>query len=168
MTRRSELGVSLAQPGEAGKIGGVTDPELVEIERAMVRLRRSMGRRTLGRALADRGVEFAVFGVVDAVEQGPDPSGDEVGVGQVGERLGIDPSRASRLVAQAVRAGYVRRVASQSDGRRIGLRLTDAGRELAESAHATRREYLAGFMSGWPADDRREFARLLTKFTADH
>ena len=149
---------------------------LVAVERGMVRLRRSMSRRTLG-ALATRGVEPAFdpahFSVVDAVEEDgsqapaePVEGGEagEVTVGLVGERLAVDPSRASRLVAAAIKAGYVERVASQADGRRIALRLTPAGRELAAAGHRTRQHHFERAMAGWSANDRREFARLLTRF----
>lgn len=141
---------------------------LAAIERGMVRLRRSMGRRALG-TLATRqaGVPFdpAHFSVVDAVEEGPPAAGGEVTVGLVAERLAVDPSRASRLVAGAIRAGYARRVASQTDGRRIHLELTAAGRELAEAGHRTRRARFDRAMAGWSEGERREFARLLTRFT---
>jgi hypothetical protein len=64
----------------------------------------------------------------------------------------------------APQAGYVERVASQADGRRVGLRLTDAGRALAESARAVRQRAFAEAMDDWSDDDRRDFARLLTRF----
>ena len=145
---------------------------LAAVERGMVRLRRSMSRRTLG-ALATRGADppfdLAHFSVVDAVEEGATQSAEageatEVTVGLVGERLAVDPSRASRLVAAAIETGYVERVASQGDGRRIHLRLTPAGRELAAAGHRTRQRHFDRAMAGWSADDRREFARLLTRF----
>jgi len=143
------------------------DEAVAAIERAFVRLRRAMSRRNLGARLVRElggGVEISHLGVVDAVEEGAGASGGAVTVGMVGERLGIDPSRASRVVASAVRAGYVARVASQRDGRRVGLRLTAAGRDLAEAAHRLRRRAFREAMQGWTEDDRRAFARLLTRF----
>ncbi|HYW11989.1 MAG TPA: MarR family transcriptional regulator [Longimicrobium sp.] len=143
------------------------DEALAAVERAFVRLRRDMTRRNLGaRLVRELGgdVDLAHLGVVDAVEEGPGASGGAVTVGMVGERLGIDPSRASRVVTSALQAGYVERVASQSDGRRVGLRLTDTGRALAESAHRIRQRAFAETMGGWTDDERRTFARLLTRF----
>lgn len=142
------------------------DDALAAIERAFVRIRRGMSRRNLGTRMIRElggGVELSHLGVVDAVEEGAD-AGGPVTVGLVGERMGIDPSRASRVVASALEAGYVERVASQADGRRVGLRLTDAGRALAESARAVRRRAFDEAMDGWPDADRREFARLLSRF----
>lgn len=140
---------------------------LAVIERAFVRLRRAMTRRNLGARMVRElggGVDLSHLGVVDAVEEGPDAAGGVVTVGMVGERLGIDPSRASRVVTSAIQAGYVERVASQADGRRVGLRLTDAGRALAQSAHRVRQGAFAEAMDGWTDDERRDFARLLTRF----
>jgi DNA-binding MarR family transcriptional regulator len=99
------------------------------------------------------------------VEEGPDGPGHEVTVGLVGERLGLDPSRASRLVAQAIQAGYVVRVASQADGRRIRLELTQEGHELAQAGHRFRQAVFGRLMSDWSDRDRQNFARLLTRFT---
>jgi DNA-binding MarR family transcriptional regulator len=140
------------------------DAALTAIERAMVRIRRSQTRRTFGRLAEQAGqgpLDLALVGVVDAVEEGGAP----VTVGMVAERLGIDPSRASRLVAQAVQAGYVARVASQEDGRRVGLELTSAGDELARAVHRFRQARFDHAMREWSPEDREAFARLLTRFT---
>src|SRR5689334_1994081 len=72
-------------------------------------------------------VDLEHVAVVDAIEEGSELPGHEVTVGDVAERLGIDPSRASRVVTAAIKAGYVRRLASQDDGRRICLELTPDG-----------------------------------------
>jgi len=141
---------------------------LAEVERALVRIRRSMGKRTLGRLMArDLGapVDLALLGVLDAVDEGPQTPGEEVTVGVVAERLAIDPSRASRVVAQAIQAGYLTRVASQADGRRIRLELTAAGAEAVRAVRDARQAFFARLMRGWPERDREEFARLLTAFT---
>jgi DNA-binding MarR family transcriptional regulator len=58
----------------------------------------------------------------------------------------------------------VERVASQGDGRRVGLRLTPAGRALADAARVVRRRAFSEAMDGWPDAERSEFARLLSKF----
>jgi DNA-binding MarR family transcriptional regulator len=157
MSKRNQSGDAEREPDEA----------LAMIERAFVRMCRAMTRRNLGaRMVRDLGggVDLSHLGVVDAVEEDAGVSGGVVTVGMVGERLGIDPSRASRVVTSAIGAGYVERVASQADGRRVGLRLTDAGRALAESAHRVRQNTFAEAMEGWTDDERRAFARLLTRF----
>jgi DNA-binding MarR family transcriptional regulator len=117
-------------------------------------------------AMRDLGhpVDLAQLDAVFAVDEGPDQPGQEVTVGLVADRLGIDPSRASRLVATAIRAGQLRRVASQADGRRIRLELTDAGREITQAAHHSRQALYDRLMRDWSQPDRQQFARLLTRF----
>lgn len=141
---------------------------LSQIERAMVRIRRSQTRRTIGRLMQrELGTRFnmAHSFVVDALAETEGRPGNEPSVGMVAEHLGVDPSRASRMVADAIRGGYVRRVASQVDGRRMGLELTGAGRKLLKTTSSFRRRVFSKVMASWPETDCAEFARLLTKFT---
>lgn len=144
--------------------------DLVAIERAMIRIRRSQTRRSLARRAAEAGADLpadlAVLGVVDAVDEGPPPGVEVVSVADVADRLGVDPSRASRLVKSSIEADLVRRVASQSDGRRTGLALTTSGTAAATAAHESRQRYYADLTADWPAHDRTELARLLTTFTS--
>jgi DNA-binding MarR family transcriptional regulator len=143
------------------------DEALDAVERSMVRLRRGMSRQRLGKAaIRDHNlpVDVQVLHVVDVVDEGPDRPGEEMSVGLVAARLGVDASRGSRIVAEAVKSGYVRRVASQEDGRRIHLELTDAGRSVVEATRQTRQEHFAKAMSTWTEAERTEFARLLSRF----
>src|SRR5206468_10597893 len=120
------------------------DAILAAVEEAMVRMRRAIARRRL--VCGPEGTDALQFAVVDAVEAGTVEAGadapdDEVTVGAVAERLGLDPSQASRLVAQAIAAGLVLRRASQADARRIGLALTATGRAMIERKHRARRAF---------------------------
>jgi DNA-binding MarR family transcriptional regulator len=144
---------------------------LEAVERAMVRIRRSQTRRALGRFMeSETGLRLKVpdMFVVDALDAGADLPEEEATVGAVAERLGIDPSRGSRMVSGAIKAGYVRRVASQKDGRRIRLELTKEGRRLADVARRYRTAFFARLLEDWPDKDCQEFARLITKFTTSH
>src|ERR1700722_15360155 len=141
---------------------------LSQIGRAVVHIRRSQTRRTIGRVMErELGIRFnmAHSSVVDALDETNELHGNEPSVGVVAEHLGVDPSRASRMVADAIRGGYVRRVASQVDGRRMGLELTGAGRKLLKTTSSFRRRVFSKVMASWPETDCTEFARLLTKFT---
>jgi len=141
---------------------------LAQIERAMVRIRRSQTRRTIGRLMERElgmRLNMAHSFVVDALDETSGIPGKEPSVGMVAERLGVDSSRASRMVADAIRGGYVRRVASQVDGRRMCLELTGAGRKLLKTASRFRRHFFSRVMASWSDGDCAEFARLLTKFT---
>ncbi len=145
---------------------GKEDLAVAAIERALVRIRRSQARRTLGRQASGLPADAADLNVVsalDAVDEGPAAPRQEVTVGLVAERLAIDPSRASRIVAAAVQAGYLRRVASQADGRRIHLELTHAGQQLIDSVRQYRQEHFAKLLHDWTSHDRDELARLLAK-----
>ena len=133
----------------------------------MVRIRRSVARRTFGRVLAERlavSPDLTHVHVVEAVAEGPPSDGEPVTVGLVAQRLAMDPSRASRTVAAAVEAGVVARVAAPNDARRIGLELTDAGRALERTVRAQRAAWLGAAMESWSAADRQRFAELFTRF----
>ena len=148
----------------------MTDPSLAAIELAMGRMRRNQTRRSLGRLAEQQACDSADLSLVPvlyAVEEGAESDSDGVTVGLVADRLGLDPSRASRMVTAAIQAGYLVRVASQTDGRRIQLQLTDAGIALAEETHRFRQSYLGRAMANWSEHDRTELARLLSRFTED-
>lgn len=142
--------------------------ELAAIEAALIRIRRRQSRRALGRAANDsRGepINLDHVAALDAVEEGLQDERGEVSVGDVADRLGIDPSRASRIVTAAITAGYLQRIASQSDGRRTCLTITAAGQEIIEHAHRSRRALIDQLLHDWSASDRAELARLLTRLT---
>jgi DNA-binding MarR family transcriptional regulator len=141
---------------------------LIQIDRAMVRIRRSQARRTIGRLMRHRlGPTFNMAHglVADALDELSGIGGEQPNVGAVAGALGIDPSRASRMVAGAVRTGYVKRVASQADGRSTCLELTDAGRQLLRNVRRFRTDFFSKLMATWSDVDCSEFARLLTRFT---
>jgi DNA-binding MarR family transcriptional regulator len=141
---------------------------ILQVDRAMVRIRRSQTKRTIGRQMErEMGARFKMAHsvVVDALDDLSAMAGEKPSIRMVGEYLGVDPSRASRLVADAVRGGYVRRVASQNDGRSTGLELTSAGRKLLKTAGRFRQQMFSNAMAGWSDDDCDEFARLLIRFT---
>lgn len=140
---------------------GMEDSQAVAaVERAMVAIRRSQSRRAIQRVAGGIQIDPALFGVIDAVEEGPEAPT----VGSVADRMGIDQPRASRLVARAVDAGLLRRVADPEDGRRSSLELTGLGVEQADQVHRFRREIFGTAMRDWPEHDQREFARLLGAF----
>ncbi len=141
---------------------------LAAVEAAMVAIRRRQNRRAIARTssgveVAERG---ALFGVLDLIEEAQQ-AGRAIALGEIAEGLGIDQPRASKLVADAVRRGLVRRHADQRDGRRTLLRSTGAGAEVVAHAHHARRSAFAAAMADWSATDRDQFAVLVTRFVAD-
>ena len=124
------------------------DP-VAAVAEALAQLRSASDRRTL----------------VDAVGEAPEHGG-EVTVSLVAERLGLDVSRASRLVAAAVDEGLVHRRSSRRDARRAHLELTEQGRQMWADVVAFRQEEAAERMAEWSAADRGAFAELLGRFAA--
>jgi DNA-binding MarR family transcriptional regulator len=145
------------------------DDAVARIDAALARLRRSMIRRGLGRRVLDElslAIEPAIVEVVDAIDEAVRSEADGVSVATVAERLVVDPSQASRLVAEAVRAGLVERLASQADGRRSLLRLTDSGRGLIAATRQAKRRLLGAQIDDWSDAEVAAFADLLGRFSA--
>lgn len=141
--------------------------QLEQAGQALFRLGRIFSKQPMREQLMGRtkqAVELSRILVSEAVAMGPEEPDQEITVGVVAERLAIDPSTASRLVAETMNAGYLVRVPSQIDSRRAALELTEAGRELVELAHHYQRTVFEQVTGDWPADERQEFARLLIKF----
>ncbi|RFU42563.1 MarR family transcriptional regulator [Actinomadura logoneensis] len=145
----------------SGRPAGERD-SVVAVERAMVAIRRSQTRRTLGRIAGPDGMDPTLFGVLDAVEE----HGGPCAVTDIAAALGVDQPRASRLAARTEEEGLVTRRPDASDRRRTLLELTATGRDRLDRAHRARQEVFAAAMAGWPDADRAEFARLITAFVA--
>ena len=142
--------------------------------RALFRLGRLFARRSSHHTPAERAgrpVDLSRILVSEAVAAGPDGPEGDITVGLIADRLAVEPSTASRLVAEAIREGYVTRTTSSTDARRLRLGLTPAGRALVADAHRFQRATFEEITHAWPARERAEFARLLVRFTdtlADH
>jgi DNA-binding MarR family transcriptional regulator len=102
--------------------------------------------------------------VLNIVLEHTQNDGAEVTVGMVAELLGVDPSVGSRMVSDNIKAGYLRRAASQEDGRRTVLELTPEGAELMARFRRHQREAFEYITADWPQRDRLEFARLMLKY----
>ncbi|WP_157250587.1 MarR family winged helix-turn-helix transcriptional regulator [Nonomuraea typhae] len=90
----------------------------------------------------------------------------EVTVGMVAEVMGVDPSVASRMVSDNIKAGYLRRAASQEDGRRTVLELTAEGGDLMRRFRRHQREAFEYITADWTRQERLEFARLMLKYVS--
>ena len=136
------------------------DDPAAAVEAAMVAIRRRQSRRTLAREAGVAPSDDATQQVLDAVEAAAEP----LGVTAVAAALDVDQPRASKLVAAAVDAGLLRRVADQDDGRRSHLALTPSGRERLDAVHSARQARFGAAMADWTAAERETFAALLTRF----
>ena len=160
----------LAEQAEFFESEGLTPiaaSSLVEIDQTMQSIRRNISKREVLQTLLksiDPRLDSGHLDVIGVVMGGCAEPGAEVTVGMVADRMKIDPSRASRLVAETVNLGYVRRVASQADARRICLKLTDTGKAFADDFHRRKWALMAKGMNDWSDDEIVTFARLLDRF----
>lgn len=137
------------------------------IDAVMSKVRRSVQRRDFGRlilARIDPSLEVSHLDAIIALSTvvGDTPQ-DEVTVGIIAERMGIDPSRASRISADLVERGYAFRVASQLDARRICLKLTAKSERLVTAVRQTKWRIFAGALAQWDEQDLVTFAALLER-----
>lgn len=88
---------------------------------------------------------------------------DPLSVSALGEAIGVDQPRASRLVQQGVQRGFVQREADPDDARRTRIALTDEGRAFARGMRGERRQVLTRALESFTDDESQELARLLSK-----
>lgn len=88
---------------------------------------------------------------------------EPLSVSALGEAIGVDQPRASRLVQQGVQRGVVHREADSDDARRTRIALTDTGRRIARGMRGERREVLTRALESFTDEEGRELARLLSK-----
>lgn len=164
-----------------GKMTSVTNTREVEaqtpaedetfqrIGQAMLRMRLLTGRRMIGR-LAIRnvapGLELSHLDVLDAVRRAEDTG--EVTVGTIAELLRIDPSRASRIVADMVARGVLRRKASQADARRIVVVLTALGQRLLADIQAQKHAVIESIFADWSPEDVENFSWLFDRYVTGY
>jgi DNA-binding MarR family transcriptional regulator len=157
------------EPAE-GQGEAVSSSDPTRAGQALFRLGRMLSRHSMREQLArstGKTPDLSQVLVTEAVAMTRAEQPDqEITVGMVAERLTIDPSTASRLVAETIAAGYITRMPSQTDSRRICLELTHVGEVLVEQAHHYQQSVFAQITHQWPEQERQEFARLLVKFVA--
>lgn len=146
---------------------------VLRLDGMMRAMRRRLRKHQLGaRAIADLGldIDLALLDALAAIEGDPrefaDGGSEETMVSTIAERLGIDPSRASRLAGDAVDKGYAVRVASQADARRTLIRLTPEGEAVVEAVRQYKYLVMGRFLDGWSDDEVVAFLSLLERFSS--
>ncbi|MFC6086214.1 MarR family winged helix-turn-helix transcriptional regulator [Sphaerisporangium aureirubrum] len=91
----------------------------------------------------------------------------EITVGTVAHHLGLDHSGASRIIRDAVEAGYLTRLPSPQDRRRASLHLTDPGHSLLHASHQWQNQTFTALTATWPPQDRHQFATYLNRLADD-
>jgi DNA-binding MarR family transcriptional regulator len=84
-------------------------------------------------------------------------------ISTVAHQLGLDHSGASRMVRDAVAAGYVSRVPSEDDRRRVCLQLTPNGHDLLAGSRRWQRHVFDDLTVTWDQRDRQQFAAYLQR-----
>ncbi len=90
---------------------------------------------------------------------------EQTTLGDVARRLMVTPAVVTGLIDRLERRGYVRRVNSTDDRRRVLLALTDEGRAAAESVSSSLREEMASALSSFSPSDLEQLDRSLAKLT---
>ena len=101
----------------------------------------------------------ARFRLLEALAQASGP----LSVSELGDAIGVDQPRASRLVQQSVEMGLVRREADPDDARRTRIALTTDGERLIRGFLGQRTDAVASALANFTDAERTELARLLTK-----
>ncbi|TMR96388.1 MarR family winged helix-turn-helix transcriptional regulator [Nonomuraea basaltis] len=132
---------------------------------ALFRLVRFWSRRWAGQASEEltgepRHVQHIL--VVEAVHTQTGAE-DPPTVGTVAHQLGLDHSGASRMVKDAVEAGYLARATSDRDRRRASLELTERGHGLLARSRQWQRQAFDELTASWDPRDRRQFAAHLRR-----
>lgn len=154
-------------------IDAETSQSALELDAIMQHWRRRVVKRELGhRALADLGLDLdlplldALMVVATPANEFGTATGDHVMVATVADRLGIDPSRASRLSSELIRIGLVAREVSQEDARRAVLVLTPRGNEIVQAVRRYKFLILGSFLKGWTPEELAGFIPMLERFSA--
>lgn len=89
------------------------------------------------------------------------------GLGELAEAEQVTAPTMSRLVKALERSGYVERRPDPSDGRRVVLRATDAGRSVLETARGRRIELLEGLVAELGSDARHAVGEAIGLLEAE-
>lgn len=90
-------------------------------------------------------------------------AGEPLGVSAIGDAIGVDQPRASRLVSQGVELGLLRREADPDDARRTLIALTDKGRAISTRFRGAQRESVEMALDGFSDEERALLAQLLSR-----
>jgi DNA-binding MarR family transcriptional regulator len=129
---------------------------------AFIDLQRTV-RQSKARLLAAAGndVESATHLLLHTVEsEGP------MRASALAASVHSDLSTVSRQVAALVGRGLLERRADQRDGRACVLAVTDAGRAAIAEHERGRQSFFDEVLTGWSADELRQFGQQMERFTA--
>lgn len=91
---------------------------------------------------------------------------NELRIGELAERIGLDETSATRLVDRLEVAGVAERRSKAGDRRVTIVGLTDAGAELMAKISARRQLFFCEVLGALDPEDRAQLVRLTTKAAA--
>lgn len=110
-------------------------------------------------APAARNARFVL--AVEAVQSLGEHS--QVSVNALARELAVDQSNASRLVKEAISAGYLEVMMSTVDTRRKAVSVTPEGLRLLADAHRWQEAMFDQLTAQWSAAERQEFHRAMLR-----
>lgn len=146
---------------EAWRAGTVEEPGAV-VERFVSELLRWGTRPDVRRSLLaeDAGVSFTDEWLLRRIgEVGP------VRLTELAAWQGVDKSTMTSQARRLEEHGYITREPDPSDRRAVLISLSPLGHRLHDANTGRARAVLDGLVADWPAADRAELARLLTRLT---
>jgi len=84
-------------------------------------------------------------------------------MGDLAEKLRVDPSTATRAVQRLVNMGLAERLSGKDDGRVVQVAVTDDGRKRHTLVSARRMEMMKVIFENFTDDERTDLANLLEK-----
>lgn len=144
------------------------DADALRIGDTMTRMRLMIGRRVISRLAVARampGLELSQLDILDVVRR-LRVDQQAVTVGAIAEAMRLDASRGSRLVAELVSRGILRRDACQEDGRRSLIQITETGEALLSEIRFVKQSLIEQVLEDWSPQERGEFGALFERFVA--
>lgn len=141
------MSTSSTPPGSGKALFDQVGPALSRLRR-----RTSGGRGDLTRNL-----------VLNVVAEAP----GEMTVGGIAAEMGVTQPVASRTISACIADGLLRRAASQADGRRTVLELTQTGETERHRFASEQRETFEHITAAWEPAERMQFAQSLIRYSQD-
>jgi DNA-binding MarR family transcriptional regulator len=116
--------------------------QVARLRGSLARIARSIERQVPGEGLTRS--QMWVLGTVSRL--GP------IGMGELAEFEGINPTMLSRMVGKMADLGLVSRVADERDGRAVRVELTDAGTAMQDKVRTERSQLFADRLAELPDD----------------
>ena len=138
-----------------------TDVEVIEGLRAALREFLAAQRRQRGRDAQRPGLTFSQHAILRALADGAEHS-----AGELAAAADLTPASVTKMLDGLSRAGLLERVPDPADRRRVGVRITPAGREAFEAKNRRITEAWAEVLADADPAEIDAMASALRRLTA--